>query len=393
MMESAPMSSPSPTPVMPPPRKRRRWWRVVLGFAFLLIAGPAIWWIIGAWKTHTDWDAAVKEAADDTPRWTLAELEADRKQIADADNSALFMISMMRNGNMPSVSMAAHYEKIFDKLPPPVELNRQQVELTRATFANAGDRLEMARRLKDKPWGRFPIQYSDDFISTLVADHQNVRQFGELLRHDAYLLAHDKKYDQAVASCHALLNSGRALADELFLISLFIRVAMHQATIDALERTLAQGEAGEAALRTMQAALEQEAHDSGWLQAVRGERAGHHHLFENVKSGKVNLSRMGGVPSKGARSPGEWFVDTFPSVMIKYYPDHLHYMNRAVEVAKLPIHERNAKFQEMEAELVKSNNVLNRLLAPAYAKVHQAESRSQAMLRSAAAALACERYR
>jgi hypothetical protein len=83
--------------------------------------------------------------------------------------------------------------------------------------------------------------------------------------------------------------------------------------------------------------------------------------------------------------------------MLKYYPAHLHNMNRLVEISKLPIHERGPKFKEMDREVGKeireSRNLVSKLMMPAIEKLNSAEVRNQAMLRSAAAALACERYR
>jgi hypothetical protein len=88
-----------------------------------------------------------------------------------------------------------------------------------------------------------------------------------------------------------------------------------------------------------------------------------------------------------------WSIDTFPSTLLKYYPEYLRHMNRCVDIAKLPIHERAAKMQEWEADCKNTKNPVIKLLAPALSRVSTAECRNQAMLRSAMVALACERYR
>src|SRR5262249_45644893 len=55
--------------------------------------------------------------------------------------------------------------------------------------------------------------------------------------------------------------------------------------------------------------------------------------------------------------------------------------------------ERTVKLKDLETEIRKTHNPIVRLLAPALNKVHMAECRTQATLRSAVVAVACERYR
>ncbi|MSQ96968.1 MAG: hypothetical protein EXR98_20775 [Gemmataceae bacterium] len=296
-------------------------------------------------------------------------------------------------GGRIHVGAAPNYELIFAKLPQTTQLNTQQTELIRGQLAKIGVGLDLARQLKDMPRGRFSVKFSDDAFSTLIPDHQNARQMAEWLQHDAYLLAQEEKCDEAALSCLAIINAGRAMEGELFLISDLIRIAMNSIAVDALERVLAQGTLKEETMQLLQPTLERESRNNHWLAAIRGERAMHHHLFENIRAGKVKASWLGSMTKGGPPTPQDWLFDLFPSTLLKHYPDHLRHMNRCVEIAKVPIHERGAKLQEWEAEIKKTPNVLTKLLAPALAKVHMAESRSQSILRSAAAALACERYR
>ncbi|MBI2803431.1 MAG: hypothetical protein HYX68_00425, partial [Planctomycetes bacterium] len=323
--------------------------------------------------------------------------EADRPTVPDAENSALQIIKVYRLIRVANLGASKNFEQIFEKLTPTTQLNSQQINVIRVDFAKIlPGGLDEARKLKDMPRGRFPIKYSDDFISSLIPEHQNARGVGYLLQHDAYLLAQDRKDDAAMGSCRAILNTGRSMQDDLFLISLLIRIALHAMCCDTLERVLAQGTPSEDALHKMQTALEQESQVNQWLIAIRGERGGTHHLFENVRTGKASLGGLLGMSrggGGGGRGFDEWFIDTFPILMVKDYPEHLHFMNRCVEIAKLPIHERHARLAEWEMDRKKTKSSVTKLLAPGLAKVHTAECRSQAMLRSVAAALACERYR
>jgi hypothetical protein len=347
---------------------------------------------------EVSWEKAVKEAEQDLPRWRLLELEDDRPKIHDADNSALHIMAVRRKGGNVNVGAAPNYNEIFDKLPPTAQLNEQQSDLIRRELKKIGGALEEARKLKKMPRGRFPITYDDNWIGTLLPEHQGTRDVGDWLQHDAMLLADEGKCDLAVESCIAIVHGGRAMEGDLYLICLLIRIAQQQVAVATLERVLAQGQASEHALEAMQIALEHDIETSGWLAAIRGERAGCHHLFDNMRTGKISTRGFGaGLGGGGPQSFGEWLIDKFPNLMLKYYPEHLQNMNQAVEISKLPIHERGPKLEEfakkLDLEIREKRNIVSGLMLPALVKVHNAEVRSQAHLRSAAVGLACERYR
>ena len=343
------------------------------------------------------WEEAVKEAEADIPRWRLMEIEEDRPNIPDAEISALHIMAARRKGAKASVNAAPNYELIFKVLPPTARLNRQQILFIRAELGKIKNPLEDARKLKDMPRGRFPMNYSDDFISTLVPEHQGPRQIADWLQHDAMLLAEEEKCDRAVESCQAIVNAGRAVDGDPMLVLYLIRITLQHIALTTLERVLAQGQASEQTLEVIQSALQKEVKESGWLAAMRGERAGSHHLFDNLRTGKLRFSAIGGGPNARSRSVDEWYLDTFPTVMLKHYPEHLIYMNRAVEISKLPIHERSPKLDELarqiDREAKETRNILSSLMMPAFVRVHQGEVRSQAFLRSTLVAIACERYR
>ena len=187
------------------------------------------------------------------------------------------------------------------------------------------------------------------------------------------------------------------MGDEPFVISHLIRVAIQNDTISALERVLAQGVADDLALRKMQDLLELEMKESTWLHALRGERAGVHVCFDDLRTGALPMNTLNGFGSMGGitqpRTISEWISDQFPSSVLKYYPDHLSHMTRLIEIGKLPMHEQRPKVLAWEQSNKTSGNRITLALAPSVEKVHLAERRSQANLRTAVVALACERYR
>jgi len=389
---SSTTSNPTPPPTAPA-RRPRRWWRILL-ISLGVVAGVflAVYWY-SAYTTAHALKAAIADAERDLPRWRLAEIEEDRKDLPVAENSALFIIGLLRKGKGVSFGGIPKYDDLFDKLPPNAQLNAQQLELIQTQMNLLGATIDEARRLKDMPKGRFPAKISDDFISTVINDHQNSRQVGDWLQHDAYLRAHNKQGDAAVESCRALINTGRAVADDPFLIVYLIRLVMQNRAVESLERVLAQCEPSDEALRQMQRCLEVEANESSLLSAMRGERAGFHQCFEKIQEGKIKPNWRSGMPGSGGSPVSEWLIDVFPSLMLKHYPELLHHMNKKVAAAKLTRHERGAEFGRLDTEFKESANPAIRQFSHINSVIHNGDCRAHASLHSARIAMACERYR
>jgi hypothetical protein len=183
------------------------------------------------------------------------------------------------------------------------------------------------------------------------------------------------------------------MGDEPIIISHLIRVAVQNETIIALERVFAQGAVDDAPLKEMQALLALEIKECTWLHSLRGERAGCHAFFDDLRNSRVPMVALSGFGMTPPTTLSEKIADKFPSMTLNSYPEHLHHMTRAVEIARLPLHEQRVKLQEWEEATKATNNRVIRALTPAMGKVYYAECRSQANLRAALAAVACERYR
>jgi hypothetical protein len=207
-------------------------------------------------------------------------------------------------------------------------------------------------------------------------------------------LAHDGEADRAIESCQGILNAGRAFEGDPILIAHLIRIAMQSIHVHSVERVFAQSEPSEAALRVLQSQLALEIKESSILPAMRGERAGFHHLFANLENGKAQLRGLGNWrPDTNISRIDKALAEAYPRSLLKFYPEYLTHMNRTVEVARLPHHERMPKLTQLEEECKTTSNILISCLGRALTKVCRADARGQALLRSAMAAAACERYR
>src|SRR5262245_1458512 len=192
----APASSPPP---------RRRWPRLLLA-VLLLIGLPAGYYFYASWALKSDIARALDETDALDPRWRYEDMEADSKSYPDAENSAQHMIKvrqlMARN---PWPSAHKDYGPVFDHLPPPAQLNPQQIALIRECFDNVPEALVEARKLKDMPHGRFAARWDPSGLWILLPNQNTAREVGELLKHDALLKVQFGDPESALESCGAHL--------------------------------------------------------------------------------------------------------------------------------------------------------------------------------------------
>lgn len=374
-------------------RRRRRWPRYVLAAVVLLLALPAcMYWMI-YWSASRETASIMAETDRIDPTWRLLDIEAERAVLQADENAAVQVGKVYSLAGRNARTWRNDFSIQFEKLESPYELNDLQIEMLREAQEGLQEALAEARKLKDMPKGRFAIKWSVDWISTTLSDQQNARRVFELLQHDAWMRAQMGDLDGAVESCRACLNAARAIGDEPWLISFYIRIAGSHMALQSLERTLAQGRPSEKALAPMQALIEQEIQDvhKHWISAMRGERGGQQHLMTAISDGKLKMSQFGGMVG-GNPSWADRFADYAPALMTQGYPSLLRHMNKVVDAAKLPLEQQYDRMRELEKEIPQSS-VLARLLAPAIQKVTMVNLRDQTLLRSALVAVAAERYR
>jgi hypothetical protein len=406
---SDPFASPEPSPIRP---RRRRWpYIVLLSLPVLVGIGLCIYLSVAG---ERELRAALAETERLDPRWRLEDVEADRAVIPDAENSGgpamaakhllpqkwpFWDYSPTAQDPPDSEQKRRDLEEGFRDLEPQRQLNEEQATALRREMSRAAAALAEARKLVDLTEGRYPIAYSPDFISTLIPHTQDARLIANLLAYDAVLRAQAGDADGALSSCRGVLNAGRSVGDEPFLISQLVRIACRAIAVDRAQRVLAQGESSEEALRQLQQLLEKEELEPLLLIAARGERAGQDRLMEAIQAGKIKLSArdlailagLSGDPGSGA-TLCESLLLRIPGSTKFQRSAMLRCMNRIVALAKLPPHERHAEFQQMEMTRG-AQPVLVRLLVPALGKVSDSCQRCDAQLRCALVAVAAERYR
>ncbi len=376
---------------MSEPAKPRRWrWRAFVGvLAIMVVAVGWLWWRATSLNRAIEAAYAATDRLD--PGWRLDDLLASRKKIPDAENSALLIEKFGRLAPGVFVYRATDYEerRADWKLParcPPLLHHLLRDELGKLPL----QALPAVRTLKDFPNGSFAVRFGPDFISTVLVGIDESVAVADWLEHDALLHCADGQIAAAFASAQALLNVARSHNDDPFLICSLQCNAFRQRVARVLEASLSQGEADDVLLRVAQESLMREFGDSHLLLALRFDRAGYHKLIRHYDDNGLSLEALTRRPGGNAwLQRAEDFVKPRPKQSI---PDWLDYSNAIVEIANLPSHEQAKPLEKLQHS-IRDRSQATRLLAPAMTKVAAHDRATQTLLRSAVAALACERYR
>jgi hypothetical protein len=372
-----------------PSLRRRRWWPIILGIGLLLFLLAGGYVLLIFYLSDRNLRLVRAEADRLDPGWRLEELEARRAALADDQNAALVILSAVKS---PAASLSTgpkwtdhgQARNEIARLTPTEQLDSSQISLFKAALAEVGPALAEARKIIALPYGRYPVSYGRDGISTNQSYLNDVREVELWLSLDVVVRAHEQDIDDALASCRGLVNVARSIGDQPLVISQLARMQIRQAACRRIERVLAQGEPSEAALATMQRSLEQEEAEPLFLYGARGARGCWDRFFEAVKAGQA-------LPSQLLNRLG-------PALAVGSHPATLELASRIVEIAKLPVEEQFPQLEEPGLFDEKNYPLLAGLyLVPRVRKessdLHEGQASSQAELRRALAAIASERYR
>jgi hypothetical protein len=335
------------------PRSRRRRAAILLGLALVTVGVPVAAWLWFYVSDERALAAALAETERLDPHWRFDDILAHRAVVPDKENASLqVMVAINASGNLGD-RFRKHFPTIqveeLRELSPIAALDDKQKVMLRAFWLDCPEAIAEARKLSDMPQGRPRIKYAPDFISTIVEPIQQARTVCTLLHCDMLVRIEDGDIEAAMVSCRAMLNAGRSIGEEPFVIAVLVRVACSQLTIDALERVLAHGEPSEAALAQMQAALEQELAEPTLLVALRGERAGLYQVLQMIEEGKIRGSYISAISGKPVDGLSKFVQDHVPARTTRDRIMFLNGMNALVEAAKLPVEQQAEPFDRILA--------------------------------------------
>jgi hypothetical protein len=398
---------------------------IIAAVAFWVLVGVALslyfrWWKFPRKPLPDDPDAALQVAVEEAdrldPGWRFEELEAKRPVIADADNSALCVLAaherLPKNwptwraldrlaGRDLASSARSRFESEIRDVPADVQFNKQQLAVLKGELREAEASLIEARKLADLPHGRLPPDPPSKFVFPGSNRHlEQVRKIMALLDMDARVRVQDGEFDDAVASCRAILNAGRAIGDEPNVVAQLVRLACESTAVHELERILAQSVPSPAALEAAQQLLEDEAQVPTLLTAIRGERARTDFFLRKIHEGSVPKAEMEQLHKLAAFLLGVGEPESTANLEKLYAPERinwyrgwcLRYSSDLVEICKESGPPPMEALKKLEATVEAQPPIL-RFCIGKKEKLVESCWRNQARLRCAAVALAVERYR
>ena len=371
-------------------RSWRRTGMVLVLVSVLIMIGIA--YVIPSWRDRWALQDAVAETDRLYPRWRLEDLEAARRQVPEAANGALRILDARSAlparwrgaGELRSDAEQERGNVVALLSPPqcltPGTLRSLQAELNKVTPA-----LAEARAIVDFSEGRFPVDWASDGISTQLHHIAQTRDIVNLLAYDILVRCHNQDTDEALSTCRALLNAGRAIGDEPTAVSQLLRIDIRMTVCHQAEFALAHGQASESALAKLQHDLDAEEREPLLSVGIKGERALVDRFLTSIES--------------GAFSPKQVRNTNLFSMILHIFRHsaavrgaHLRFCNCVEGFLKLPAVEQLAAFEKLGASDEDVPPPV-RAIFPAMRRLAGAFQNSRASLRCAAVALAAERYR
>lgn len=375
---------------------RWRWVWAIAGTVFASLIGYLVWTVFDREWTKSTGERALAESrakveATD-PDWSW-ERHSAKRQKPPAEKNGADLIPAVKKRVRPEWGKEFTKEewKPLMEVEPNVRYSPGVIEQARRELTDSADAVQLARTMKEHPFGHRELVLKPNPIETLLPDTQDTRLVADLLRWDVVLATEDGDARRAADDLLALLNTARSIGDEPTMISQLVRIAIRAITVNAIERCFAQN-TSPPNLVELQAALTAEAEEPLLLYGVRGERAMTDRLFENMQKDVVRPDDL----SKGAtgNNPlgglGWW---RYRANLPAEHAFALEWLSKYVEIAKRPVHEQPPLIAAIPEPPNDGQHVLTRLLLPAVDRVAHAHWRSTAQLRCAVAGIACERFR
>ena len=356
----------------------------IIGIFFLLSIGGGLTWYLVKKSRKGTTDSTAKEGAGAAPElkkvleetdrkdpgWRLRDLAANQRKLEDAKNGANIVLAV---GKQIPRDVVTSLKDLSGRKIPSQPLPDQEVNQLRNYLQSCGNAVAEARKINFYPDGVYWITFNlKSPLDTLLEHAQHARVVASVLLADALVRAADRDGLGSVQAGYALMNLSRYHQDEPFLICQLVRVAIRSLGIIALERALTCANVPDDALNLLQQMLELEGAAFPLRVALRGERANIDALATSVAKGDMTW-------------PGAKLSDEDVAWCIRQ-------LNTAIDVTVKPVAKQHVEWQTLSTEIARGSQTALSIM-PNIEKVRTALVRSVAQMRSAAIAVAVERYR
>lgn len=363
----------------------RRWLkRIVIVFAVFGLPTAAFYFYV-TWQGDRELRAVLEELDATEAPWRWDDLLAARAPVAAEDDGRALVL------NVRSQMPAGFARKVNSNraLRPNLLLWPEEAELYSKEVTPLEAVLPEARKVAQMPKGRFHVRWTKDLLGSDLDDVQKAREIIYLLHIDAYRQAHHGDLEIAMEDCLAMQRISQALQDELGIMPHFARLAFQHIGLASLQRVLGHGQPSLEQLERLQHAWEQFNREQALVNAVRGQRAYSHRLFEAIAERKVAFQDATGLRA----NPWQAFINIYLRTSLKQsHAWTLRHWSAALESLELPEPERAARRRQLEDD-ARQAPAAAKFLMPAWVKIFQAHQGTETWTRCAIAALACERFR
>jgi len=221
----------------PAPKKRKSFWIIFLYTLIpvaILIGGAFIFDQTGKNKLNR----ALSEARKIGPT-SQQELEAARKAWPEEKNGALVIVALQ-----PKLSKTKNNQKILKLIPIVGDANlpklgrRWDKETNQAVASflhTISKELTKIDTIRDYPGGHFPIEYAYNPVFTKLPNLSTIRQVARLKSLQIHHHTINNKNDTLLDDLAVMEKVSQLLADEPFLISALVCVAIDALTVSTIE--------------------------------------------------------------------------------------------------------------------------------------------------------------
>jgi hypothetical protein len=382
---------------------RHPWWSLLLVTLAFFTSTVGVYKFV-EYRSYCDLEAAMAETDAVSPRWRWEEIEADRPEIPDAENSALVIQKVADLRKLAEQQSPPTFEiDLVDALRKRDEINHRVPDAKLAKFRQAmaaiQPALDEAAKLKSMPRGRWRIRFEPDGISTPMPHLGTVRGVARLLGARALQASHDNDSANAADCVVGTFQAARSLTDEPMLISQMVGYAIQGLAIAEVENWLALDSPSTSDLHPIELQLNQELASFDLRKTMSADRGMLHAFYNSMeRDGMMGYqSLMGARPSATLDALSELF---YQPLLPADHAFALRMLNTGVEIASKPIDEHPKHWQNWDETLKRSvlrgpwvyRNVIAESALPALPSILEKSIFTQTHLHVVLAAIAAERF-
>lgn len=385
------MNQPHPSDSSPtaPSRRRVIWTRILLafiGFMALFYAGV---YVAGVVATNR-WDdyVAAKRAAGEP--LTFVEIAATLPEVSNVGTAAARLEALrdaLESADDELISASLFYVE-FD-----LTVDQRLIPENRVLLATHAELLAGLADIQTLPSGRISIPLDGPPALVVKPELQFLRAAAHLIRRDATMRLIDGDFDGAARSTEQLLAIARTLRPAPMMLVAVMDKSIVLYSLENLQSTLDAGELDNAALQRVAARVREAESEQTVQLALRGERAMAVETISAFATGRAHPDAELDSDSLSSRK----MVDYYGAMPIVFLRGNClkagESLDRLVAAADDPAALIKTAYQ-IDAELNASQfHKLAWNLIPQQGPASVVHARTIAILRSAEAALAAERFR